>query len=84
MGVVPLTESKLPWDMSCRQDMMRSFGGCVEVLSLRVRPVWEDRMLLGRPNLDRFENTEAVSQLSMARVRFENAQSWRKTLIAPV
>jgi hypothetical protein len=30
-----LLESKLPFDMSCRQVMMRSFGGCVDILLLR-------------------------------------------------
>src|SRR5690348_1002954 len=43
-----LVESKLPCDMPWRHVMMRSFGGCVETLSLRDRLV-RDNMLLGRP-----------------------------------
>jgi hypothetical protein len=30
-----LVESKLPWEMPCRQVMMRSLGGCVDTLDRR-------------------------------------------------
>ena len=69
----PFTESKLPCDMSCRQDLIRSSGGWVDVLSLLARPVPLERILLGRPILVpvRFERTEPLSQLSAARCRFK-------------
>ena len=71
-------ESKLP--MPCRHVMIRSFGGCVDILSLlEVR----DIMLLGRPIPDaRF--MDAVSNCSLIRRRFAKAQSCRNTFNAPV
>jgi hypothetical protein len=83
-GVGPFTESKLPWESSCRQFMMRSLGGCVDVLSLLARP--NERILFERPTLEpaRLEKTDAASQLSVRRFRLACAQSCRKTLIEPV
>jgi hypothetical protein len=96
-GVPPLVESKLPCEMSCRHDMILSLGGCVDVLSLLVLPVACDIILLGLPvacdiillglpifEPVRLENTDELSQLSLARARFWNAQSCRNTLSAPV
>lgn len=70
-------ESKLPWEMFWRQVMMRSFGGCVDTLSLLERLVRE-RMLLGRPIFD------DVSQVSLRRMRLSYAQSCRKTFNEPL
>lgn len=77
-----LFKSKLLWEMPWRHVMMRSFGGCVETLSRLERLVLE-RMLLGLPIPDA-SFIEAVSQVSLLRMRFANAQSCRKTLMAPV
>ena len=67
------------------------------MLSLLVLPVaWDiillglpvacDIILLGLPIFEpvRLENTDELSQLSLARARFWNAQSCRNTLSAPV
>jgi hypothetical protein len=72
----PLGEWRLPFEMSCRQVMMRSLGGCVDTLSLLDRLV-RDRMLLGRPFF------EAISH-SRIRKRLLNAQSCRNTFSDPV
>jgi hypothetical protein len=78
-----LLESKLPCDMPCLQVMMRSLGGCVEMLLLREWLV-RDRMLLGRPSLEPALLREPVSHVSLIRTRLLNAQSCLNTLIAPV
>lgn len=78
-----LFESKLPWDMPCLQVMMRSFGGCVDMLLLREWLV-RDRMLLGRPSLEPALRKEPVSHASLMRTRLLYAQSCLNTLIAPV
>jgi hypothetical protein len=70
-------ESKLPCEMLCRHVMMRSFGGCVDTLSLLDRLV-RDRMLLGRPFLD------DVSQVSLSRTRLSYAQSCLNTFNDPL
>lgn len=70
--ILLLGDSNPPCARSCRHDMMRSFGGCVDVLSRLVRPVREEMMLLGRPRRMepvRRERREAASQLSEARRR---------------
>jgi len=74
-GVEPLAESKLPCESSCRQFMMRSFGGCVAVLSRLDFPI--ESILFERPTMEpaRFEKTEAASQLSVSRFLFVCAQS---------
>ena len=63
---------------SCRHDMMRSFAGCVDVLSRLVRPVRDEMTLLGRPSRIEpvlRERREAASQFSEARRRLWYAQS---------
>jgi hypothetical protein len=89
VGILPATdaESKDPCDISWRQDMMRSSAGWVEVLSLLGREEGAlEKRLEGRPILlpVRLLKTEDASQLSATRSRFVYAQSWRKTLMAPV
>jgi len=85
----PLPESKLPvFAMSCRQLRMRSEGGCVLLLSRRVRPLVRVAMLLGRlrapGGLIFLEKTDEVSQASFVRSRFWYAQSCLKTFMLPV
>jgi hypothetical protein len=63
-----LVESMLPCDMPCRHVMMRSFGGCVDMLSLRDRLV-RDIILLGRPMPDALF-MDVVSHCSLIRMRF--------------
>jgi hypothetical protein len=78
-----LVESKLPCDMPCRQVMIRSFGGCVDMLSLRDRLV-RDNMLLGLPIFGPALRSDVVSHVSLNRMRFANAQSCLNTFSAPV
>lgn len=78
-----LLESKLPCDMPCRQVIIRSLGGCVDMLLLREWLV-RDRMLLGRPSLDPALLKDPVSHVSLMRMRLLYAQSCLNTLIAPV
>jgi hypothetical protein len=78
-----LFESKLPCEMPCRQVMMRSLGGCVDMLLLREWLV-RDKMLLGRPSLELALLSDPVSHASLIRKRLAKAQSCLNTLIAPV
>jgi hypothetical protein len=78
-----LLESKLPCEMPCRHVMIRSLGGCVDMLLLREWVV-RDRMLLGRPSLEPALLIDPVSHASLIRKRLAKAQSCLNTLIAPV
>ena len=61
-------ESKLPWEIPCRQVMMRSLGGCVDILLLRDWLV-RDKILLGRPSFEPALLRDPVSQASLIRTR---------------
>ena len=76
-------ESKLPCEMPCRQVMIRSLGGCVDMLSLLDRLV-RDSMLLGRPIFDPPLFMDDVSHVSLIRKRLTKAQSCLKTFNEPV
>lgn len=76
-------ESKLPCEMPWRQVMMRSIGGCVEMLSRRDR-LEREIMLFGRPIFEPARFIDVVSQASLRRMRFANAQSCLNTFKEPV
>lgn len=76
LGECRLGEWRLPFEMPCRQVMMRSLGGCVDALS-RLERLVRESMLLGRPIF------EAESH-SRIRRRLLKAQSCRNTLSDPV